>query len=295
MDKNTNTPRFPIYIVSKGRYNRRPTANALEEMGLDYYIVVEEHEYEKYKAVVKGKVLVLPEKYLNEYDTFWEKDKDKRCGPGAARNFCWDHSISNGFSHHWVLDDNIESIERFQNNKKIKCITGKPFYIVEDFTLRYENLALTGLGYAIFCPANEARPPLIFNTRIYSCLLIRNDIPYRWRGRYNEDTDLSLRVLKDGWCTVEFKAFLIGKRATQTMKGGNTDEFYSVEGTNNKSQMLLEMHPDVTKLVTRFNRPHHLVDYKPFKKNLLIYKKDYVHKQQTNEFGMKLYKKDLIK
>jgi len=28
--------------------------------------------------------------------------------------------------------------------------------------------------------------------------LIRNDIPYRWRAKYNEDTDLSLRVLKDG-------------------------------------------------------------------------------------------------
>jgi len=44
--------------------------------------------------------------------------------------------------------------------------------------------------------------------------LIRNDVPYRWRGRYNEDTDLSLRMLKDRWCTIQFNAFLQGKAAT---------------------------------------------------------------------------------
>ena len=285
---DSNKPQFPIYIISKGRYNRRPTATMLENMGLDYYIVVEKEEYEKYKSVVKGTVLILPEIYLDTYDTFWDNKEDKRKGPGAARNFCWDHSIKNGFDYHWVLDDNIESIERFYNNMKIKCITGKPFHIIENFALRYENLAITGMGYAIFCPAHEARPPLIFNTRIYSCLLIRNDIPYRWRGRYNEDTDLSLRVLKDGWCTVEFKAFLIGKRATQTMKGGNTDEFYEKEGTFNKSKMLVDMHPDVAKLTTKFNRFHHHVNYNPFKKNILKFKKDYQPTSKINNYGMKI-------
>lgn len=32
--------------------------------------------------------------------------------------------------------------------------------------------------------------------RAFPCILIQNDIPFRWRGRYNEDTDLSLRALK---------------------------------------------------------------------------------------------------
>jgi hypothetical protein len=283
--------KYPIYIISKGRYKRRPTANALEEMGVSYYIVVEQHEYEEYKSVVKGKVLILPQKYLDEYDTFWERAEDNKCGPGAARNFCWEHSIENGHKWHWVMDDNIESFERFNHNMKIKCTTPKPFMAVENFVDRYENLAIAGLGYSIFCPASEARPSIRFNTRIYSCLLIRNDIPYRWRGRYNEDTDLSLRVLKDGWCTVEFNAFLIGKRATQTMKGGNTDEFYAQEGTLNKSQILVDMHPDVAKLTKKFNRWHHHVDYKPFKKNLLIFKDEYVAKYGTNEFGMILIDK----
>lgn len=282
-------PRFPVYIISKGRWTRRPTSDMLEMMEVPYYIVVEEQEYEEYAKVIdKSKILILPKRYLEEYDTFWERESDKRTGPGAARNFCWDHSIENGHEWHWVMDDNIESIERFNNNLKIKCYTGTPFYIIEDFVLRYENVAQAGMGYAIFCPASEARPPLRFNTRIYSCLLIRNDTPYRWRGRYNEDTDLSLRMLKDGWCTVEFNAFLQGKRATQTMKGGNTDEFYAKEGTLNKSQMLVDMHPDVTKLTKKFNRWHHHVDYRPFATNKLIRKKDFSVVDETNNFGMEL-------
>jgi hypothetical protein len=93
--------------------------------------------------------------------------------------------------------------------------------------------------------------------------------PYRWRGRYNEDTDLSLRVLKAGYCTIQFNAFLCGKVTTQRMKGGNTKEFYAQEGTLNKSKMLEDMHPDVAKVVWRFNRWHHHVDYSPFKRNRL--------------------------
>ena len=119
-------------------------------------------------------------------------------------------------------------------------------------------------------------------------LLIRNDIPYRWRGRYNEDTDLSLRVLKDGWCTVQFNAFLGDKATTQTRKGGNTDDFYSKEGTLNKSQMLVDMHPDVAKVVWMYDRWHHEVNYKPFRFNKLKRKEGVVIPQGVNNFGMVL-------
>ena len=257
-------------------------------MGVPYFIVVEEHEYEAYKAVVKGTVLVLPQRYLDEYDTFWPREEDNKTGPGPARNFCWDHAIENGHAWHWVFDDNIERIMRFNDNMKTMCVTGTPLFVVEEFVLRYTNIAQAGLGYAIFCPQYERRPAIRFNTRIYSGLLIRNDIPFRWRGRYNEDTDLSLRCLKAGWVTAEFNAFLIDKRATQSMQGGNTAEFYAGEGTEKKSRMLAEMHPDVAKTVSRFHRDHHVVDYARFGKNKLIRRADYIEPEEANEFGMRL-------
>ena len=128
----------------------------------------------------------------------------------------------------------------------------------------------------------------MFNTRIYSTLLIDNSTKYRWRGRYNEDTDLSLRVLKDGDCTLQFNAFLQEKATTQRISGGNSKEFYDEEGTMNKSKMLEKMHPDVAKVVWRFNRWHHFVDYSPYKKNIPIKKKDLVIPQGVNNYGMVL-------
>jgi hypothetical protein len=115
-------------------------------------------------------------------------------------------------------------------------------------------------------------------------------MPYRWRGRYNEDTDLSLRMMKDGWCTVQFNQFLTGKRATQTMRGGNSAEFYDEDGTKNKSQMLADMHPDVARVVWKWNRWHHHVDYSPYKNNKLIPKDDVVY-EDYNEYGMKLVRR----
>ena len=285
-------PRFPIYIVSKGRWERNPTSKMLKKMNVPFFIIVEKQEYKNYLNLVdKKQILILPQKYKDNYDRFW-KNNDKRTGSGAARNYAWEHSIENGYKWHWVLDDNIESFERYNNNKKIRVYDGSIFYVSEDFALRYENLAIAGLQYANFMPHSEFRPPYRLNTRIYSCLLIRNDIPYRWRGIYNEDTDLCIRVLKDGWATVLFNAFLQGKRATGTVKGGNTKELYQ-NGTSDKSKMLFDMHPDLVKMVTRFNRPHHFVNYKVFEKNKLIKKKHINIGNEINDFGLILKKGEI--
>jgi hypothetical protein len=77
-------------------------------------------------------------------------------------------------------------------------------------------------------------------------------------------TDLSIRAMKDGWCTIQFNAFLGDKATTQTHKGGNTDDFYSNEGTLPKSQMLKDMHPEITKVIFEYGRWHHKVDYSQF-------------------------------
>ena len=292
-DSSPINPRYPIYIVSKGRFTKNPTSISLFNMNIPFYVIVEENEYDSYCAnefIDNDKVLILPEKYKDEYDVFWDDD-DKRTGPGAARNFAWDHSIENGYDWHWVMDDNIENFFRLDDNKKIQCNSGTMFYSCEDFILRYKNIAQAGLQYFFFVPSRESRPAYRVNTRIYSCLLIRNDVPFRWRGRYNEDTDLSLRMMKENWCTVQFNHFLQGKMNTQQMRGGNSDEFYDGEGTLNKSQMLVDMHPDVTSLVWRYERWHHYVDYSSFAKKPLILKEGLEIPKDDNNYGLTREKK----
>jgi len=281
--------KYPIYIVSKGRANSRLTSKALEAMDQPYYIIVENQEYEEYASVIaRHKILVLPTSYQDKYDTCDELGEGKSRGPGPARNFAWDHSISLGAERHWVMDDNIASFQRLNRNLMVRVATPTIFRCAEDFVDRYKNIYISGFNYDFFVQSKELHPPFIRNTRIYSCLLIQNDIPYRWRGRYNEDTDLSLCVLKDGHCTVQFNAFIQEKAQTQTLKGGNTEEFYSKEGTLPKSQMIADLHPDCAKVVWRFNRWHHHVDYRRFKKNQFIKKEGVVIQQGVNNYGMKL-------
>ena len=283
-------PKYPIYIVSKGRWESRLTSKSLERMKVPYYIIVEEQEYEKYiNTISKEKVLILPPEYQANYDVFNDDiGKGKGVGPGAARNFAWDHSIDLGEKKHWVLDDNIYDFYRLNRNAKNIVQTGTIFRCAEDFVNRYTNVLISGFNYCKFCIASEKYPPYLFNTRIYSTLLIDNKTKHRWRGRYNEDTDLSLRVLKDGDCTLQFNAFLQEKATTQRLRGGNSKEFYDEEGTLNKSKMLQEMHPDLARVVWRFNRWHHFVDYKPFKRNKPIKVDGLAIPKGINNYGMKM-------
>lgn len=266
------------------------TSKALEKMNVPYRIVVEDAEYDDYASVIDhNKILVLDKKYQDMYDTFDDiLDPKKSKGPGPARNYCWDHSIQNGYEYHWVMDDNISAFGRINNNLYVHVTSGTIFKCIEDFIARYDNLYMAGLNYDFLAKAKTIIPPYVLNTRIYSCNLIRNDIPFRWRGRYNEDTDLSLRILKSGNCTIQFNAFIQEKSTTQKVKGGNTDDFYVVEGTLLKSQMLAKMHPDVAKVVWKFNRWHHQVNYKPFKCNELIRRDGLNIPHRVNNYGMKL-------
>ena len=289
-------PTNPVYIVSKGRSDTMITSKSLSRMKVPHYIVVEPQDEEPYdkaldKFNIRDYVTLIVAPFSNHGD-----------GPGRARNFAWDHSISIGADKHWVLDDNISDFYRLHKNQRIRVESGIIFKAAEDFVDRFENVPISGFQYRFFIAPNQSYPPYVKNTRIYSTLLIDNNCKHRWRGRYNEDTDICLRVLKDGDCTIQFNAFLQGKAATQTVKGGNTEEFYhkegvekniwidgvNAEGTRNKSEMLVRMHPDVARMVWRYKRWHHYVDYSPFKKNELRYKKDIVLPREPNEYGMKL-------
>lgn len=270
-------PKYPVYIISKGRWDTRLTSKALEQIGVPYRIVVEPQEYNQYAAVIDpAKILVLPFSNLGQ-------------GSIPARNWVWEHAISTGAERHWILDDNLAYFYRFHNNQKYVVNSGVTFKACEDFVDRYTNVAFAGMQYEMFAPKKEKHTkPFILNTRIYSCILIKNDIPYRWRGRYNEDADLSLRALKDGWCTVLFIAFLAWKKATMRMKGGNTDELYQGDGRLLMAQSLRQQHPDVVTITRKWGRWQHQVDYRPFKGNKLVLKPGVQIPQGVNNYGMVL-------
>lgn len=278
-------PQFPLYVPSKGRYDSRLTIKALTAMGVPFHVIVESQEYDLYAQHVDAKqLLVLDKKYQDEYVTLDTFGDTKILGGGPARNMAWAHSIENGHKWHWVMDDNIRYFQRLNHNRKIPMGDGTGFRVMEDFVLRYKNVGMAGPQYAMFAPRKKKWPPFVVNTRIYSCNLIRNDLPWRWRGRMNEDTDLSLNMLKAGWCTIQFNAFLQTKIVTQQVKGGNTEQ-YLKDGTHFKSQWLVNLHPDVARMTYRFGRVHHHVNYHIFKQKL-IRDPDVKVNDGVNDYGM---------
>ena len=268
--------RHPIYILSKGRSSISPSRMTwwnLKKLGLDFKVVVETQEYDEYlKTIPENNLIKLPENLCN-------------LGQGGipVRNFIWEHSQTLGHTHHWIMDDNLGGFYRLHHNTKLRVESGVYFNMIEDFMDKYNNLYITGLGYSSDNPEiDKSRKSVITNSKIYSCILIRNDLDQildeKWRGKYNEDVDLVLRVLKKGLPTVGFQSFTCKKEKTGGMKGGNTEIYSGTEsnkfdGFQKKVDSLLEQHPDVVKQTNERhtdNRPHHQVDYTPFKQNKLI-------------------------
>ena len=40
-------PIYPVYVISKGRWQRRHTVKSLEAMGVPYHVVVEPQEFDR--------------------------------------------------------------------------------------------------------------------------------------------------------------------------------------------------------------------------------------------------------
>lgn len=283
------TPSFPVYIPSKGRWDTLYTMRSLDELCVPFRVVVEEDEFALYaERLGRDRLLVIDKSYFRDFDPCDDLGLSKPLGVGPARNFILDHARSEHSGWHWMFDDNIRYFYRFNANRKIRVADGTILRVMEDFVQRYSNVPLAGPNYFMFVKKRFRIPPYILNTRIYSAILLNNDVPFRWRARYNDDTDFSLRVLKAGFCTVLFNAFLAGKLRTQTVRGGLTDDIYLREGTVAKSTMLKRLHPDVVQTIMRFEREHHWIDYKRTFAQKLIRRDNVEIAHGINDYGMTL-------
>lgn len=277
------TSKYPICIPSKGRADCQSTGMALDQLGLQYMFFVEESEAPQYvDAIGQSRVVVMP-------------FHDLGLGSIPARNFIWDWTSERGHQRHWVVDDNIVSFARCNNNRRLRVRSGSMFRAMEDFVDRYENVDIAGPHHLGFVKDREPSiTPVLWNSRIYSCILVSNSLRHRWRGRYNEDTDLCLRTLKDGRCTALFRSLLMNKGATvgvrnsKPMKGGNADNVYNT-GDHRRAfaESLREQHPDIVEVVWKFNRWHHQVDYSGFTQKPIL-RAGVTRIEADNEYGMKL-------
>lgn len=222
-------PKYPIYVVSYGRYGLRDhTIDALQQMGVDYHICVQEKEKELY------------EQHSKEYDwtgtIITSPNTDE--GSSKQRNTCLEHSKQNGHKKFWLLDDNMTGWYYFNMLMITKINHPYVFTHLEDISDNIkEPVGIISHSYTLDVRANDLRNPLQVNTKNYSSSLIDTEIcgDIRFRLQYNEDIDFTFQVLERGIKTIGLNIFLSGKKATKTVKGGNTDSIYKdVSDTDNK-------------------------------------------------------------
>jgi hypothetical protein len=171
--------KYPLYIPTKGRFDTRKTVRALLDMGAIFRVVIEPHEVELYERILaKDQILVLPYSKPNDFAQVVN-----------TRNWIKAHSIDEGHLRHWQLDDNIKAFYRMNNNRRHKVMSPVIFKCVEDFADRYTNVAMAGMNYMNYA-IPDGRPPYFLNSRVYSMSLVNNELPYEWRGIFNEDTDI---------------------------------------------------------------------------------------------------------
>ena len=316
-------PRFPVFVPTKGRWGSNYTVTQLARIGVPFRAVVEAQEAEAYarSGIPEDRLLVVP-----------HRDK----GLVVTRNWIWDRAREEGHRYFWTMDDNIggsgktPGFYRLNKNLKTPVSDGTMLWAIEQFALRYSNLPVCGMNYFMFASRKTKMPPLYLNTRVYSNMLIETDYrdpwgkPYRNEGFYNDDTDLCLRVLKDGGCTALFNAFLILKSTTMTVRGGMTSHYQRVDvkpewrslaervrglyqdpeddaededrladGRWRMAAELAEKHRDVTRISHKWNRWQHHVDYSRWTRvgrtgNRLRLREGAEVPAGTNDFGMVL-------
>lgn len=278
--------KYPIFIISYNRPDFNGTSRLLAKFEVPHYLVLHKEQIAEYKAKLTTNqqkyttILEFDDSYKLKYETCDNIPHIiKNAGSGAERNFAWDYSIKLGKDAHWLMDDNILNFYHIigickKNNTYIRRSVNKEifwnkFHKAEEFFDKYENLLMIELAQVDFCP-NVKKYTYSLNTRCFSCNLIYNNMPLRWRGRYNEDVILSYDIMTSGYCIASYCGGLLKqKQSTREAKGGNhatkvgdlnslyADGFGYKYSSSDKTNLLLKVYPQYFEKVVKYGRIHH--------------------------------------
>lgn len=247
--------KYPIYVISKGGAARElQTIQALDALGIKYWLVVDNFEYDQYvDRVPQDRILQLPPNSAPSGRSFT-----------FTRNWCWGHSVyKEKAARHWILDDDIDAFYFLNENKKPKVTTKNPFLLMEQFTDRFKNIGISGPAYEAYTQRRNEIPPYDTNTSIYACLLVRNDLPFRWEGNYYIETDLCIRSLKHQEATVLFNYIQTKRSKRPPLPKKDTPEFVAFSDKSlEMTTAIRDRHPSLVTITKRWGYWQFMVNWK---------------------------------
>lgn len=273
MKKKLNT----IYIISKGR-PQCITARTLVKMNYpgEWFIVCGNNDetLPQYKENWGDRVLVFDWyeeiKHTDTLDNFGFEEKASGACP--VRNATMKISQKRGELRHWQFDDDYTIFMHFDKSlkKNVKFDSGVQF---EEWLYRIAKFGhearMSNIGFA---QSAETFPEnaCTFSRRIFNAhnLPSTDDIFVPWVGRMNDDLINAINVWKSGGYEMQLKHMNMTMPNTQSEQGGLT-EMYNQDGTVRKSAYPVLVAPNATRLVVRFGRYHHSVDWSKLVPKLL--------------------------
>lgn len=262
--KSINT----IYIISKGRPSCR-TARTLTELEYpgEWFIVcgTNDDKLKEYQDKWGKRVLVFDfNKELETIDTLDNFGFDSMpSGATPVRNATRGLSDERGELRHWQFDDDYTHFRVYDHEtKKNRNVTGAELEnVLFNISTFAHNADVPNTGFAV---ATDTFPEMVFtfSRRVFNAHNLTSDKTkfVKWRSRMNDDLINAIEVYYSGKTEYSFKFLGLAMPPTQSEEGGLT-EFYEAEGTVRKTAYAVLIAPQAVKLVQKFGRYHHKVNW----------------------------------
>lgn len=265
MNNGLNT----VYIISKGR-PKCTTAQTLTKMGYpgDWFIVCGNNDetIDEYRKNWGEHVLEF-----DWYDEITRTDTldnfgfdDMPSGAVPVRNATCDIARARGEKRHWQLDDDYNHFYRvIPGTLKKERMDGEQLYEVLTEISEFANrCSLQNAGIALGTIESHPAKKKTFSRRVFNAHNLPTDekLLTRWRGRMNDDLINAIETYRNGGFEMLFKYANLTMEPSQKEAGGLTD-LYQQEGTVRKTAYPVLLAPQAVKLVVRFGRYHHRVNW----------------------------------
>ena len=268
-----------IYIISKGRPECL-TARTLTELNYpgEWFIVCGNNDetLDIYKKRWGEDRVIVFDWYeeIKETDTLDNFGFDRMpSGAVPVRNAVIRISRERGEKRHWQLEDDYRSFRltdidlvhksKIEDGAKLQWWMCRIAKFAEQCNI--PNCGFS-LGTLESVPENALKPGTrVFNTHNQSS----TGLATRWRGRLNDDLINAIETHRLGQKTeYTFKFMCLEMPPSQQEEGGLSD-IYKTEGTVRKSAYPILLAPNATRLVIKFGRYHHRVDWNKIRSKVI--------------------------
>ncbi len=201
---------YPVYVISRKRWNSATTMRLLDQARINYMLVVPKKELEQYHdRFPSADIIALP---------------DSETGAGAARSYIQEICKEQGYPYVWILDDDIDAVEKIPSGstvmKEVSTLRSL-FSTLESWIEDYSNVAL--LGVNLNGEFNEKAFQV--NGSVRGLMLVNLQTGKEFNPKYKvyEDYEFAFQHITEDWVTIVHNSFSVG---FAQLPGGGASSLY---------------------------------------------------------------------